>query len=215
MSKAAQSSAFAQREWLNQILKETGLTPSGLAAKSGVWPSTLLRFLEEPGESLRALRASTIDKISDATGFAPPETATSALMRRVTRGFRNDAIPFEANNHRDGDTIENALRALKGKRNSADGWTLKTRSLEGIGLLPGDVVLVDLSRHAQQGDIVCAQLYGADGKATETTFRIYEPPYLIAASNDPNLRKPLLVDNERVVVMGVITHEIRDLRKVA
>jgi len=43
----------------------------------------------------------------------------------------------------------------------------------------------------------------------DTVFRIYEPPYLIAATTLSHYRRPLLVDNDRVTITGVVTDLIR------
>lgn len=75
--------------------------------------------------------------------------------------------------------------------------------------MPGDVVVVDLAATPTRGDVVCAQVYRwHEGKA-ETVFRIFEPPYLVAASAAPALRMPLVVDNDRVMIKGVVTHSLR------
>jgi hypothetical protein len=41
-------------------------------------------------------------------------------------------------------------------------------------------------------------------------MRLYGPPFLIAASLDEHLRKPLVVDDERVIIKGVLlAHRLR------
>jgi len=89
-----------------------------------------------------------------------------------------------------------------------DPWVMKSRALEHAGYLPGDILIVDLNAKPQDGDAVCAQIYDRNGK-TETAFRIYEYPFLIAASADPDLRRPVLVDNERASIRGVVMASIR------
>jgi hypothetical protein len=76
--------------------------------------------------------------------------------------------------------------------------------------MPGDTVLVDLSTPPKAGEPCCAQVYDWRGGKAETVMRLFEPPYLVAATFDANLRKPLLVDSERVVVKGLIMpHRLR------
>jgi hypothetical protein len=41
------------------------------------------------------------------------------------------------------------------------------------------------------------------------------PPYLLATSLDPSLREPLVVDDERVVIKGVVTDLVRINRSAA
>lgn len=212
MASPLRNTGKVQREWLNKVLADIGATPSALAKRIGAAPSTLLRFLDAPTESPRTLHASTVDKIVAVTGYAPPEVAGGGSNQRIARGLRADGVPFIAGEHPEGAAIEAALRVLSGSRNASEGWTLKSRSLETAGLLPGAVLMVDLDRQPQAGDIVYAEIRDDHGKTTETTFRYFEPPYLVAASQDPALRKPMLVDNERVVILGVVTHELRTLK---
>jgi len=41
-------------------------------------------------------------------------------------------------------------------------------------------------------------------------MRLYEPPYLAAASLDEGLRRPFVVDNEQIIIKGVVLpHRLR------
>jgi SOS-response transcriptional repressor LexA len=91
---------------------------------------------------------------------------------------------------------------------------LRSRSLESAGYMPGDILMVDLNGRPEPGDVVCAQIYDRSGKA-ETIFRIYEHPFLVAATLDGRLMKPHLVDNDRVVIRGVVIASLRERRAVA
>lgn len=203
-----------QRQWLRSVIDETGIKATPLASLSGIATSTLTRFLEEGDDNPHTLHPTTIEKIAKATGIAPP-AAAAAPTKRFVRGLRDDGVKFVAADHIDGPAIENALKALKAGRNNVDAWTLKSRSLEAAGYFPGDVVLVDLSRHPQPGDIVAAQVLDDRGEAKETAFRFYEPPFLVALSYEPAFRKPQVLDHEKVAILGVVTNLIRNMRAVA
>ncbi len=207
MSKhSARETARTQRIWLKRVLDETQLAPSALAERAGVWPSTLLSFLKAPDDSARTLHAATIDKIVEVTNIAAPSSETPT-QRRVIRGLRDEGQPFK--NSGDSD-FDRAVRALTVKRPNADPWVLTTRSLEARGYMPGDTVIVDLGQIPAAGDIVCAQIYDWKGTKAETVFRVYDPPYLIAATTDTRFQKPIVVDNERVVIKGVLLpHRLR------
>ncbi len=61
-------------------------------------------------------------------------------------------------------------------------------------------------------DVVCAQVYDwARGKA-ETVFRLYEPPYLLSSTTDPKLLRPLVVDDDVVMIKGVVVASLRSRR---
>ena len=64
MSKAAilEATRASQKEWLNNALTATGLSPSALAAKAGLSDTTVSRFLNSPSYK-RALSATTMSAL--------------------------------------------------------------------------------------------------------------------------------------------------------
>lgn len=188
--------------WIKAILEATGWDQTRLAREARLDPSTISRFMREAVPGAR-LSANTIERI-EALGIIPAfETAPPAKPR----GFEeNEASPFHSDGN--GDPFNNAIAAAKNGRNGLDAWKLNNRSLELAGYLPGDVLMVDLNEEARTGDVVCAQLYLRDDRA-ETIMRIYEEPYLVAASADPLLRKPLTIGRDPVIIRGVVVTSIR------
>lgn len=64
------------------------------------------------------------------------------------------------------------------------------------------------------GDIVCAQAYDwSNPRETETLWRIYERPFLVAATRDAAFRKPVLVDGDKIIIKGVVTAIFRARRR--
>jgi transcriptional regulator with XRE-family HTH domain len=194
--------------WIKEVLAKTGDTPSALARKAGLATTTITRFLNDPGSPMLSLRSMA--KIAHVAGVATVPGAPSASPPSV--GFAEaEGEPFHVTN---ADTpVDRAIRALISQRNAADPWILRTRAIEALGYLVGDIVIVDLNCKPISGDAVCAQSYNWEKGQAITIFRIYEPPYLVAATLDTALsaalRKPLLVDNDRVIIKGVITDELR------
>ena len=88
-------------------------------------------------------------------------------------------------------------------------WTLKSRALELAGYRPGDILFVQLGTPALKGDVFCAQIYDWHAQRTETVFRIFQPPYLVAATADAELLRPYGADEESVVIKGVVLHTLR------
>jgi hypothetical protein len=195
------------RDYLRRVIEHTGKPPTRIAKEIGVAASTLTRLLNSPEGSTATLHARTISKLQEYSGIslfvggdvsAPPGP----------RGLAEDAVPFDAKSA--DPAVSAAIKALIGGRQAADPWTIRTRALEGIGYRPGDVVIVDLGRQPAPGDVVCAQVYDWGRSDAETVMRIYEPPFLVAASLDEQLRRPLMVDNERVIIKGVLLpHRLR------
>lgn len=192
------------RAWLNSVLTKTGDTPSALARRAGLATTTLTRFLNDPAAPMLQLRS--IAKIAHVAGVQPIGVPAFSQSNTPARGMTEpEGLPIIDTE----DQLAEVLRLLVGGRNAADPWRLTTRALEEAGYLPGDIIIVDLNRLPVAGDVVCAQAYKwAEGKA-ETVFRLFEPPYLVAASRDLALRRPLLVDNNQVIIKGVVTEMLR------
>jgi transcriptional regulator with XRE-family HTH domain len=189
------------RRWIRDILSQSGETPTALARKAGIASTTLTRFLNEQDKTVLSFRS--IAKIAHAAGVPP-----IGLNPATSAGFVEDAVPYDAS-EAGVKSYTAAIEALIGERQAASPWIMQSYALEGAGYMPSDVLIVDLNRKPEAGDAVCAQVYQwSQGKA-ETLFRIFEPPYLVAASHNPSIRKPLLVDNDRVIIKGVVTEMLR------
>lgn len=194
-----------QRNYLQNVMRRTGWTQSELALRAGLDPSTLSRFLTGDREG-HALRGSTIRKIESVSGIgfglAPPATPLEGFAETEA-----EPILIEASS-----PLDAVVAALTRGRSNVDPWTLKSRALEGAGYRPGDILLVALDETPLAGDVVCAQLYDWNSGRAETVFRIFQPPYLVAASPDPALMRPHVVDDAAVQVKGVVINTIRNRR---
>lgn len=178
-----------------------------LARRTGKNPSTFSKFLNDPDKKA-LLDNSTVTLIEEASGIKAYEHSLSGKARGLaeSESSRYDAEPMAPGNI--------AVDAMKAGRNGVDPWVLHSRCLETAGYMPGDVLIVDLNAKPGPGDVVCAQVYDRSGKA-ETVFRIFEDPFLVAATMDASLIKPLLIDNDRVVVRGVVIASVRERKSAA
>ncbi len=205
MARADQQTSEQHREYLQRVIAHTGKPATRIAKEIGIAASTLTRLLNASEGSTATLHARTIRKLQEYSGvslFAGGDALPGP------RGLAEDAVPFDAKSA--DPAVSAAIKALIGGRQAADPWTIRTRALERIGFLPGDIVIVDLGRRPEAGDAVCAQVYDWGRSDAETIMRLYEPPYLVAASLDEQLRRPLVVDNERVIIKGVLLpHRLR------
>jgi hypothetical protein len=192
------------RDYLRRVITHMRKPPTRIAKEVGVAASTLTRLLNET--STATLHARTISRLQEYSGvsFFGGDPSAPATFR----GLAEDAVPFEPKGA-DPELVA-GIKALIGGRRAADPWTMKSRALEQRGFLPGDIVIVDLGRRPEAGDLVCAQVYDWRRAAAETVMRLYEPPYLVAPSLDESLRRPLVVDNEQVIIKGVLLpHRLR------
>ena len=191
------------RAWIHSVLKRMGETPTGLARRAGVAQSTLTRFLNNDEAPMLGLR--TMAKIAHVAGVQPLGMPDNAVTHRPNLD-ENDGIPYAVDYV---SPFNSAITALIGDRVATDPWMIKTRSLEDAGIMPDDIVIVSLNEPPKPGSVICAQSYRWSEGRAETIFRIYEPPYIVAATRDTTLRRPMLVDNDRVIIKGVVIAQLR------
>lgn len=192
-----------QLEWIRALCRHLGISASELARRARLRPSTLNRPLNDP-DFTGMLSGRSIAAIAEAAGVRPLE------FPGRPRGFSdNEAIVFD---HGNSDVrTSRAVRELIAGRNGLDAWTVRTRALDREGIMPGDIMIVNLNRRPDAGDIVCAQVYDWAGQKAETVFRVYEPPFLLVHSASMPLQKPLMVDDENVVIRGSVDATLRNL----
>lgn len=191
-----------QLAWVEAILAHRNWKPSRLAREAGVDHSTISKWLNDPLNAAQ-LNTMTVEKLAIAGGIPPYQTSAPATPRGLAE---SEAEPYRALEVED--AASRAVYAAKGGRNGVDPWILRSRALENAGYMPGDVLMVDLNAEPRDGDAVCAQVYDKSGRA-ETVMRLFEKPFLVSATADAALRRPLLVDGIHVVVRGVVVASIR------
>jgi hypothetical protein len=183
-------------------MKDKEIGQTRLATAANIRPSTLSRLLKEG--STTTLRADTLSKLETFSGISPFAGIDTSS---APGGFAEDAIPFDAESA--DPTVFAVIKALIGSPADANSRTINSRALEGLGYLPGDIVIIDLRRKPVRGDVVCAQVSQSGRSEPETVMRIYHPPVLIAATFDPQQRL-LWVDDPRVKIEGVVLpHRLR------
>lgn len=195
------SDESGHRAYLLRVMATTGLTQTQLANHAGLDPSTLSRFLSEERQG-HTLRATTLRKIEMTTGVRVDSGAAPPPP-----GFaESEAAPLAVD---DAGPLQRIIAVLAAEGANVDPWTLHSPALDGAGYRRGDILLVALGVTPAAGDIVCAQIYDwAKGRA-ETVFRMFQPPYLVAATSDPAYLRPHLVEDGKVVIKGVVVHTIR------
>lgn len=202
-----------QRSYLTHVLQRTGWTQSELASRAGLDPSTLSRFLSGSREG-HALRLRSVEKIAAISGIAYDSQGPSAIEpagAATNQGFaESEASPIQVAAHT---PLAQIIDVLCRQRINTDPWTLHSRALEGAGYRPGDLLIVALGETPLSGDVVCAQVYDWTSGKAETVFRIFEPPYLVAASPDPQFLRPLIVDGDKIHIKGVVVQTLRIRRQ--
>lgn len=193
----------AVRTWLQRVIAESGLKPTPFAREAGLAPSTLLRALDPhyPG----SLEMRSIYKIVDRFKVPLPgglETDQPA-GQRPNAFHEPELVRYDAG--------PDTFADIEATATTQGIWEIRTRALEMVGYFPGDLVLADAATPPRPRDIVVAQMVDHTRDTAETVIRLYDPPYLMTETADPSSRrKPVLVDNDRVAIWGVV---VRSLRK--
>jgi transcriptional regulator with XRE-family HTH domain len=199
MADDSSTLANEQRAYIERVLTRTSWTATELARRAALDHSTLSRFIAG-GREGHALRHSTIRKIENASGIAFD-----------AQGFsESEASPVIMS---EAGALAPVIRSAISGRDNTDAWVLNSRALENLGYRAGDTLIVELGLQPSAQDIVCAQIYDWQNGRSETVFRLFQPPYLLAASNDSSLMRPLLVDETAVSIKGVVILQLRPRTK--
>lgn len=215
MAKATRAKSAIQnalqelhKAWVRELERSLSASPSRVASDADLSPSTLTRIFNEGYSG--ALAELTIRTIREKYGVIGPDEWNSA-GRPPLRGLAEEATEYQFGEDPGQDA---AIRGLMGKREGIFVMTLRTRSLEDAGYLPGDVVLLDQTREPQDRDIVCAQVY--EGGGATTIWRRYDAPFLTDLTRDADKRRaPEIVDDRRVRIVGVVTDMYRRRQRAA
>lgn len=203
---AVHSEEYARHfAWVDWLAARTGRSDAALAKDAGLNVNYLYRKRADG----TVLGATQIRMLMDHYGLPGPDT----YQLPGANGLADEGAMFVVGAPGQDAVVRQMVEVATKGRPSAAPWVLNTRAMEDAGYFIGDIVISDGNVTPMAGDPVVAQVYDLRSGTAETVFRILESPYLVAASSDPALRKPLLVDNERVIVMGTITQSIRTRRR--
>jgi hypothetical protein len=198
-----------QLRWVERVLqKMKDESPSSLAKNAGLADNALTRFMDDDYSGTLSL--PTIRKISTYAGVPEPGDL---------RGFEEEAADYGEAEKRAAPTLARVVASLIKDRANAFPKVLLTSSLKSWGYYPGDIVIVDSAErdNARPGELVCAQVFDRSGRA-ETIYRIFSRSgkieLLLPSGHEP-AGEPLLVDNERVEIRGVVTETFRPRKPAA
>lgn len=188
-----------QLAWLENIISSSGLTLTDIARRARLNPSTLTRFYSK-NESGHTLTSRTVQKIEDATGVPAYE---QRVRPKLAFFAEEDAVPYNFEDN-GSDVLAAALKSVVAKSQNIALWILKSSVLSAVGYGQGDVIIVDKEASPRPGDAVCAHKYDWRRGVAETIFRVYRTPYLLTALQHGEPAAPEIVDDENIVIKGVV-----------
>lgn len=193
-----------QVAWIKAVQTHLGVSLTEMARRAKIAPSTLQRPVNDPAYS-GMVSGRTMAAVAKVAGLNVMEFP--ARMRGLAE---NDAAPFVYDDNSDAlDNINRAVRELVRGRNGREPWVMKSYALELAGVMPDDIMIVDMNRQPRPRDIVRAEISDWTGQKSETVFRIYDPPFLVTHSMRAGIEKPVAVDNAAVVIKGVVDAVLR------
>lgn len=185
------------KDWINAMARHMGISASRLALNSNIAASTLARYLNDESGTI-GITQSTLEQIAGYTGFRPHQ-----FPGRNRAGFAEpDAVPFANDNAGAQDWVKLAVDAARKGRNGIEAWVMKGAALDALGVLPGDVVIIDHNLKPRAGDIVVAQVVDYATGSAETVMRVFQPPFVMGHSIRLGPIRPEHVDEDRVTISG-------------
>lgn len=194
-------------KWFKQQQRKAGVTSEDLAVRAGRtrttisniyagrqrmtldWAKVFSEMLNQPLDEILRRAGVTDEKTAQvlAPGFAESDAAPCVIGTGITQK-------------------QTAIAAAFGARPGVDIWEVRGNSMAGEGFLPGDFLLVDSNAadHAKVGDIVIAQVHDNPKGQASIALRRYEPPVLVAASQEMQYRRVLIVDGTNVILKGKV-----------
>lgn len=192
------------KEWVRAVARHLNMSPSDLARHGGMAASTLTRWLNDTSNSV-GISQSSLEKVAAYSGFRPQQ-----FPGRARSGFSEpDAVPFEQDAMGQPEWVRHAVASARSGRNGIEAWVMKGAALDGIGIMPGDILIIDHNHRAKTGDVVIAQILDFQTGTAETVMRLYQPPFILTHSLRLGPQRPEQVDEERVSIVGTMVGVIR------
>lgn len=120
--------------------------------------------------------------------------------------------PFDFSTAIDG--APDLVKPWLSKSNSLSAWRLGSNALVDFGLRQGDILIVDQAlKPGPNGSLVVADVFDIETGRRRLLVRIYDEigiGVLSAATRDPSLRRPMMVDGKAAKIFGVVTWTIQN-----
>ncbi|MEN0079745.1 MAG: hypothetical protein AAF753_11605 [Pseudomonadota bacterium] len=196
-------------DWFKQKQKQTGVTSYDVGQALGRDRTILARFYSgrqkmtyEQAEKFAELFSEPLDEVLLKSGITKSRNPTE-IIPLVADG---DAAPWSPEREDEKEFLSNVTDVFAEGRQGLQAWRVKTRAMALAGLLANDMLLVDTSEPhtAKSGDVVVAQVYDWWLGSAVTVLRRYDHPTLVSASADPQDWKSHIVDENNVIIKGIV-----------
>jgi SOS-response transcriptional repressor LexA len=178
------------RAWLRNLARARGVSLTELAREAGVSTTTVTRFVNSD-DWKHTLGNASIAKIEQRWDTEAPKPA--GLLDPTIAKFPE----------------------LQG-RNSPDRQLVQVTddALNMRGYMRGDLCEIDPTIEPSRGDTVLAEIR-TPARIGQRVLLTYDSPYLRGHSTDWELSRPILLDADRVRILGVVVRVLRQSKEVA
>lgn len=196
----------AVSRYIKQVRRTRGWSQTKTAKVAGVSKTTIGRNENPPEDYTYVMSTTTLRRLAQGSGIKLPPELHDVDAGGMARGFAEPEVVeiFQ----------EDAPPELEISSPDQTVWEVHGRGLEMLGYMPGDMVLVDRSVRASEGDAVCAQLVDDMRGTAETVFRVWRPPYLMTETWHQDAKKAPLPVNPDCIV-GPVVRSLRVRKKSA
>jgi hypothetical protein len=181
------------QELIKEIMARFLVEIGEIGEKAHLNPSTIYRWLDP--KKTNAPSSTSLRKIRAAFDLEAPraQLRSTGLSERELAKYEGPPLGEE----------------LKYEDLNQTRFVLQSRALDMLGLMQGDIVLIDLKARPKSGDVAYVQIYSPDGSA-ETKLRLLRGDFLYTRSFDPTIfEAPIYHDGDRVVLKGKLVRSLR------
>jgi hypothetical protein len=203
-------------QWFKDIQRRAGVTSSDLGRRLGrdrtivarIYAGRQVMTLAQAEVFAELLHVSLEDVLHHA-GLRSARSAPPGMAE-------GDAVPF-ARGDQPPPMLDRITEAARSDRPGVDIWQVRSSAMRLAGYLPGDWLLVDThaASHVASGDTVIAQVYDLATGSAKTLLREFQKPALVAHSADTGDWPVHIVNDQSVLVRGVIIASWRVLSHAA
>lgn len=190
---------------LKKIVDESGRSHRSISLAAGLAPGTLSDILKNFD---RSPSVASVTALANTLGVSV-SWLIDGHGDNAIRGFsESDTTPWiapEPKGQRPDLDYRRLAQMLSPNARNADTLRL-ARNAAGFGLYRNDILVVDLKRPAEPGDLVIAQVADLESGEATTALRRYLPPYLVSDQPDS---PALMADGVRTSIMGPVTASFR------
>ena len=202
--------------WIKQAEEITGKSPSPLAKEAGLSSGTLTRFLKDP-ENAAPPRDSTLNTIARYWGLTEYSGPSIIGTEKKQPGFHDSAAEL-APKHVGSEERFKQIQLFSKNTDNSKSWVMQGRGLENLGILEGDILIVDYDATPVAGDVLLLHLRDEENITAKTVFRqlmTLEPTAIcVTSTNDNSIplnEKMIFVDGISARIYGVVSTVLRNL----